>query len=137
MSDGRPADPRSPKERFLGAAVLITIILAALAISVGPELRRSLQRKALLTEGVDATATIVDLRQTGRFINENPEVEIQLLVQPQSGQAYQAEVRQILTQVEIADYRKGTIVSVKVDPAEPSKLVIVARADEHVLVPGS
>ncbi len=83
------------------------------------------QQKAmhLSQNGIPGTATITAVRQTGVFINENPECDIDLTVTT-SGEPYAATVRQTLALVAIPQFQPGTAVPVKVDPQDPQSLII-------------
>ena len=114
-----------PKQKWLGIAALVVIVGGALAISFGGEIRREMQRKQLVAEGADARATVVSLRQTGKFINDNPEVALGLSVQPEAGEAFEVEVVQTIAQVELASYHVGAEVEVKYDPADHARVAIM------------
>lgn len=83
------------------------------------------QQKAmhLSQNGIPGTATITGLRQTGVFVNENPECDIDLTVTT-GGEPYAATVRQTLALVAIPQFQPGTEVPVKVDPQDAQSLII-------------
>ena len=78
----------------------------------------------LNANGRVGTATVTALRQTGTFVNENPECEIDLEVTVGDGAPYAATVRQVLAIVAIPGFQPGAQVPVKVDPQDPQSLII-------------
>lgn len=116
----------SGKEKIVGSLLLLAIILPALYFSFAPELRRQSERKTLLAEGQDATATIVSLADTGNTFNDNPEVEIRLVVHPEGAEDFQVDINQVIGAVELANYRAGAEVTVKFDPADHAKVAIIS-----------
>lgn len=125
-TSGSGDPPSDPKQKWLGIAALVIIIGGAMFISFGGEIRREMLREELVAEGADARATVSALRQTGKFINDNPEVALSLRVEPEGAEAFEAEVVQTIAQVELASYRVGARVEVKYDPADHGRVVIMA-----------
>jgi hypothetical protein len=76
------------------------------------------------TSGVDATATIVAVRQGHGMVNFQPMVEIDLTIVPEGLPPYPVTVKQAVPQVQLAQVRPGASVHVKVDPDDPSTVWI-------------
>lgn len=74
--------------------------------------------------GRPGTATVTAIRQTGTMINENPECDIDLQVVVDGGPPYAATVRQTIAMIAIPSFQPGKEVPVKVDPQDPSSLII-------------
>ena len=74
--------------------------------------------------GLDATATVVAVRQGAAMINYQPVVEIDLTVMPPGGMPYPATVSQVVQQVHLARLQSGAGLRVKVDPANPQTIWI-------------
>ena len=74
--------------------------------------------------GRPGTATITALRQTGTFVNDNPEVEMDLQVTVDGMTPYSATHRQVVATVAAPRFHPGAIVPVKVDPDEPTSLIV-------------
>jgi hypothetical protein len=73
------------------------------------------------TTGVDATATIVAVRQGHAMVNFQPEIEVDLTVLPDGGlPPYPVTVKQIIPQVQLGQAQPGAAVHVKVDPNNPA-----------------
>jgi hypothetical protein len=78
----------------------------------------------LAVNGRPGTATITALRQTGTFVNENPEVEMDLQVALDGGAPYAATHRQIIATIAAPQFQPGATVPVRVDPADPASLIV-------------
>jgi hypothetical protein len=75
--------------------------------------------------GTPGQARILGVQQTGTYINRNPVVNILLEVHPQTGQPYQTTVRRIVSMFQIAQFQQGAVVPVRIDPADPTQVVIL------------
>jgi hypothetical protein len=78
----------------------------------------------LQINGRPGTATITALRRTGTFVNENPEVEMDLEVTVDGMTPYAATHRQVIAVIASPQFQPGSIVPVKVDPGEPTSLIV-------------
>lgn len=78
----------------------------------------------LRTSGVPGEATIQGMRQTGVYLNEQPQIELNLQVQTQMHGPYQVTVREYVPLMLLGTLSSGRPLPVKVDPADPQKLVI-------------
>ena len=109
--------------------IITVVVVLILAVTIGPMLIRLIRNSQMTSQvmqtGVTATATIVNTWDTGMRINDNPQVGIQLQVQPPNGAPFQAEVRQTVSIVHLGMYQPGATVQVKYDPANPSRVAIV------------
>jgi hypothetical protein len=76
------------------------------------------------TTGVDATATIVAIRQSGGMVNFQPMIEVDLTVLPDGLPPYPVTVKQVIPQVQLAQAQPGSGVHVKVDPNNPASVWI-------------
>jgi hypothetical protein len=77
------------------------------------------------TTGIDATATIVAVRQSGAMVNYQPTIEVDLTVLPEGGlPPYPVTVKQVIPQIHLAQAQPGSSVHVKVDPNNPASVWI-------------
>ncbi len=77
----------------------------------------------LANEGVDATATIVQMVATGRQINMQPELQFQMTVDVDGSQS-EVTHTQVVSPAIIGQLQPGAQVPVKVDPSDHSQLMI-------------
>lgn len=77
----------------------------------------------LANEGVDATATIVQMVATGKNVNMQPELQFQLTVDIGGSQEAVTHT-QVVSPAVIGQLQPGAQVPVKVDPNDHSQLMI-------------
>ena len=77
----------------------------------------------LANEGVDGTATIVQMQATGNNINMQPELQFQLTVDVNGSQSTVTHT-QVVSPAVIGQLQPGAQVPVKVDPNDHSQLMI-------------
>jgi hypothetical protein len=78
----------------------------------------------LATSGERAEAQVVASRNTGTQINMQPMLELDLLVMPAGQPPYPATVKQLIPQSQLGLVAPGSAVSVWVDPANPSTVLL-------------
>lgn len=78
----------------------------------------------LMANGRQGTATVVALRQTGMFVNENPQVELDLDVSIEGLEPYRATHKQVLAMIAVPQFQPGASVPVRVDPHDPQSLIV-------------
>jgi hypothetical protein len=77
------------------------------------------------TTGLDATATIVAVRQGPGLVNFQPMIEVDLTVLRDGGMPpYPVTVKQVIPQVNLAQAQPGASFHVKVDPNNPASVWI-------------
>ena len=119
---------------ILGGTMLITIVsiagscLLGLVITGGVlfviwRVMKGLgPNRQILQNGIPAQATIRQVWQTGTYVNYNPQIGMQLEVQPPNGAAYMAQVNAVVPMVNIPQFQPGVVVPVKISPTDPSKV---------------
>jgi hypothetical protein len=78
----------------------------------------------LKSQGVPGQATITGMRQTGVYVNEQPQIELQLRVQTEMHGPYDVTVKEYVPLMLLGTLSSGRPLPVKVDPANPQRLVI-------------
>ena len=108
-------------------SVLMIGVFAAIFIPIILRLVRNSQMTGqVMKTGMDATATILSTWDTGMRINDDPQVGMELQVQPLNGAPFQAKVTQTVSIVQLAQFQPGARLNVKYDPANPSRVAIVS-----------
>jgi hypothetical protein len=82
------------------------------------------EAERIAATGIAGQATIVGLTQTGVFLNDNPQVGIDLMVTIPGRQPYPAHLKQFIPLILLGRLANGAALPVKVDSADPSKVVI-------------
>lgn len=104
--------PALSRYALIPGAVLfgITIIL-----TIASFMTNSMQSAALLKNGIDAKAKILNMYETGTRVNYNPLVGLELEVTPPDGNVFTATVEKVLSQIQLSQIDIGETVNVKYD----------------------
>jgi hypothetical protein len=78
----------------------------------------------VMNDGVAARAVVTSLDQTGASLNDQPECDVALRVEPKDGPPFAATVRTYVLLTQLAELRPGAVVTVRFDPRDPAKVVI-------------
>lgn len=129
-------------EIFAGASVLLTIIslicgcLLTIVIvggtgflmykAFGSTFKGMASNRNVLQTGISAPAVILSVQDTGVTMNDNPQARIRLRVMPMGGDAFEAEVTQIVGRFQVAMLVPNASVMVKYDPNDKTKVAIEA-----------
>lgn len=104
---------------LLSLAVTVGVTILAIRMvrkMTGPD-------RSVLDTGIPARARIVSVRQTNVLVNHQPQIEFQLEVHPPSGSIYHVETKAVIPMVHIPQFQPGAEIPVKIDPADPGKVV--------------
>lgn len=115
-----------PEARFgllLTAAILAVVGVGLLVAGMRSKGRASSAQR-VLTTGLAGSATVTGMTQTGMFLNENPQVEMELTVQLPGRPPYPAKRKQFVPLILLGRLSAGTPLAVKVDPADPNNVEI-------------
>lgn len=102
--------------------IIIPIVLVIVIVSMRPLLRQLFP--PTIKNGVTAEAEVLDVRDTGTTINDDPLVALQLEVRPSMAAAFQVEYKTLVSRLEVSQYRPGCKAVVLYDPANPKRLVL-------------
>jgi hypothetical protein len=73
--------------------------------------------------GLDASADVLSVMDTGATINMNPVVELKLHIIPASGAAFEATARTMVSRIAVP--RKGDKINIKYNPANVSQIFVL------------
>lgn len=99
-------------------SIIATGVLFGLAtlLLLGTSLIGGMENAEVLKNGQPAYAKVLELRDTGTTINNNPLVHFKLEVHPPAGSTFVAETERVIPRLQIPQIQPGTEVSVKFDP---------------------
>ena len=89
----------------------------------------------IASTGLAGTATITGLTQTGMSLNDQPQVKMQLLVAIPGRAPYPATRKEFVPLILLGRLSSGLPLPVKVDPADPQRLVIEWSAPTSMPAP--
>ena len=118
---------------IMGGSILLTCVIGGLITlvtlgSIGAVMffvfKALRPDPTIMKSGTPAQATIQNVWQTGTYVNNNPQVGMQLEVRPPTGVPYTAQVNAIIPLVNIPQFQPGAVVPVKIHPTDPSKVAL-------------
>jgi hypothetical protein len=114
---------------YAGGAMVMTggifVVVAIIVIIAGVIAGRNASRtQQVLQTGIPGTATITGLTQTGVYLNDQPQIAMNLLVQLPGEVPYAANVKQVVPLMLLGRLSSGAPLSVRVDQMDRSKVEI-------------
>jgi hypothetical protein len=82
-------------------------------------------KERLAQTGIPASGRLLQVQQTGRLVNYNPEIQALVEVQhPQFG-TYQTQTTAVIPQIAIPRAQPGAPVQVRIDPTNRNEIALV------------
>lgn len=78
-------------------------------------------------QSLGASAEVTSVKDTGNRFNHNPEVEMTLRVEPADGPPFEAQLRTMVSQVNLPSFQPGARVEVRYDPAAPERVELAGN----------
>ncbi len=99
------------------------------ALSQSRELMEGLQQsQQLQASGVDGTATVVSVADTGGSLNDHPIARLELDVTLPGQARYRTTIEQAIPRLQAGHFVPGAVVAVKADPQNPQAVALAATA---------
>ncbi|AKJ28881.1 DUF3592 domain-containing protein [Caldimonas brevitalea] len=76
----------------------------------------------LRREGIAARATVLQARQTGTWVNKNPEIEFRLGVEKPGQPPYEVTLKKTVPVLNLTSVQVGSVLQVRVDRENPQRL---------------
>jgi hypothetical protein len=106
-------------------SLIITVVVLFFAFRIfAGVMRGAKQTRELLATGVPAQARILQIGETGTYVNNNPAVDILMEVHPQGRPPYPVQTRMVVSLIRLPSIQPGSIVPVKYDPNDPTKVAL-------------
>ncbi|MCF2443198.1 DUF3592 domain-containing protein [Dyadobacter sp. CY345] len=110
---------------LLEGAAIVLMILAAWRLVLVLARPRKMSIQEIEKNGTLAEAIVLDVNETGMFIDDLPQVKLQMQVLPEKGRNFVAEVKQVLPNSLKSLLRLGSKILVKYDPGNPRDVVVL------------
>lgn len=117
---GEPMKPGSSAERVGGAMARAKESMAAAQDMLAQQTKAA----NLAMTGEDATATVIEARQTNQAVNFDPIIELDVHVMADGRPPYPVTLRQSVPQLYLAKVQPGATVKAKIDPSDPSSVFL-------------
>jgi hypothetical protein len=108
---------------YLTAAILGATGIALIAVGVNAG-RRAAEVDQLLATGIRGSAQVLGLTQTGMYLNEQPQVEMNLMITIPGRPPYTANHKSFVPLILLGRLTSGQPLAVKVDPANLQRVVV-------------
>ena len=93
-----------------------------------PILKISQMKKRLMREGIEAEAVLLNMEQTGLYVNNQPQIKMQVQVQPMTGRNFVSEICEVLTLIDLSQLRIGSTLKVKYNPINTKEVMVLRQA---------
>ena len=107
---------------IIGSCLFSVAIFAVVGFVIWRVMKGMGPNREILKSGIPAKGIIRQVWQTGTFVNKNPQVGLQLEIQPPTGTPYMAQVTVVVPMVNIPQFQPGVTLPVKISPTDPSKV---------------
>ncbi len=111
----------------LGVWIFVVSLVLVLGVPVmvfGPDIKRHYQNKWLHENGSAASARVMAVHDTGRRYNYNPQIRLELEVEPEDGAPFNAEIILVVSPVHLSGIQPGAMLNVKYDPERPNRVAL-------------
>ena len=98
---------------ILGTGVFFVISTLTM---VGSPLLSWASNRSLQTRGLQAQATILEIRDTGTTVNNSPLVHLKLQVEPGDRPGFEADTELLINRLQVPQIQPGVKVAVRYDP---------------------
>lgn len=122
VADGSAQAESAPREQAPGSLgcslkplLVVMSALVIVAFGFGPMLLDEYRNKQLLRHGVPAVAEIREIRPTGNYHNDQPQVRIKLDVTSESKDHFEATVTTYMSPVFLPRFQPGATVKIRYD----------------------
>jgi len=113
--------------------MFLTIVILSLIFATYVIVRRrtllssikSNKKRHLNREGIETEAVLINMQRTGLYVNNLPQVKLQLQVQLETGWKFVTEANEILTFVDLSQLHIGGILWVKYNPSNLKEAKLV------------
>ena len=109
---------------LIAIIALMTVFLLWKLITLTFELK-SKSTKRVMQNGIEADAIVLDLQLTGLQIGNQPQVAIQVQVQPDKSRNFVTEMKETLSFADIHELHTGCHVRVKYNPHNHKEIVLL------------
>jgi hypothetical protein len=88
------------------------------------------EAKRIRRVGQSADAEVLEIRDTGITVNDDPVVAFRLRVRPVSGTPYEVETRGRVGRLDVPQVQPGAVLPVAIDPLDPKKVALRIYRDQ-------
>ncbi len=114
----------------IAGAFCIVVFVPLIYFSLRAAFGSMIRQEELKEKGVQAEATILEVKETGVTVNQNyPLARLTLEVRPLQGEPFTVTMRQLINRFDIPSIQPGAVVSVLYDPKNPKKIALGSKGE--------
>jgi len=106
-------------------AGVFLLMYFVLSRTLFPILQIARINKRLSREGIEADAVLLNMEQTGLYVNNQPQVRLQVQVHPLTGRNFVTETREVLSFLDLTRIQIGCTLKVKYNPENIKEVMVV------------
>jgi len=110
--------------KFRPLALLSVLLLSGCMIHLIDHMTGEDQADLIRKNGLPATARVLELRDTGMTLNENPVVSMRVEVQADGIEPFEATMKALVGRLDVPRVQPGAMLAVKYDPADHSRVAL-------------
>lgn len=107
--------------------IVLAILYFVLSRTLFPLLQINQMKKRLMRQGIEADAVLLNMEQTGLYVNNQPQIKLQVQVQPLTGRNFVSEIREVLTLIDLSQLRIGSTLKVKYNPVNTKEVMVLRQ----------
>ena len=107
---------------IMGAFFIILPLLILIYYKIGND-----REMHLVQNGIKGEAKILNVNQTGMYVNNLPQVKFLLQITTPDTESYQVEHKEVVNMIDLGSIRVGAVLPVFVDPQNPKKILLSYR----------
>jgi hypothetical protein len=124
MNEVTNEQPQPRKKKPIWLMILFPLLITALPlwfIFIGPQIRHD----RLVEKGVHAPGRLIDLDETGTYVNDSPELELVIEFTRKDGTLDTGTCDFVPSRRTIHMYQVGAVVTASYDPEDPEEITLV------------
>ena len=119
-------------DRALGVTIILICMITFWVFSTIRKTVNEKRKKRILEEGVEANATVLNIKPTGEYLNNLPEFQVKVQIKPEAGEHFEAEMTEVLSYSKYDLLRQGSQVLVKYDPGYYKRVIFLQMAENLI-----
>ncbi len=104
---------------------IATVVYTVVVIVLLPYFKKRTAKTRLMRKGIEAYAVVLDIEPTGCYIDNLPEVRMQVKVQPYTGRNFVAETKQVVSHAALMQLRTGSYLKIKYNPHNLKEVAVI------------
>ena len=113
-----------PLSNILPGVIIAVVVIGSIAMTFGQVLKGPRLRKQLMQNGIEGSAQLMSVTQTGTRVNDQPMLKLHMLVHLPGQQPYAVIHNEIVAQIRLAQVQPGISLPVRVDPKDRALMAI-------------